>query len=108
MQIINPAAGGLYTGLSHAISTIYRIEGLRTLWRGVTSVIIGAGVLNLVKSGKSRHFSDMLTQVLLMLSILALMKSSKRRPGETRKMANTILWLLVRRLCDVFFGGLAC
>jgi hypothetical protein len=45
MQIINPAAGGLYTGLSHAMSTIYRIEGLRTLWRGVTSVIVGAGAL---------------------------------------------------------------
>ena len=43
MQIINPAAGGLYTGLSNAVSTIYRIEGLRTLWRGVTSVIVGAG-----------------------------------------------------------------
>jgi solute carrier family 25 iron transporter 28/37 len=43
MQIINPSAGGLYTGLSHAVSTIYRIEGLRTLWRGVSSVIVGAG-----------------------------------------------------------------
>ena len=43
MQIINPSAGGLYSGLSNAISTIYRIEGIRTLWRGVTSVIVGAG-----------------------------------------------------------------
>jgi solute carrier family 25 iron transporter 28/37 len=45
MQIINPSAGGLYTGLSNAVSTIYRIEGLRTLWRGVSSVIVGAGIL---------------------------------------------------------------
>ena len=45
MQIINPSAGGLYTGLSHAVSTIYRIEGIRTLWRGMTSVIVGAGTL---------------------------------------------------------------
>jgi hypothetical protein len=43
MQIINPSSGGLYTGLSHAVSTIYRLEGLRTLWRGMTSVIVGAG-----------------------------------------------------------------
>jgi Mitochondrial carrier protein len=43
MQIINPSAGGLYTGLSNAVSTIYRIEGLRTLWRGVSSVVVGAG-----------------------------------------------------------------
>jgi len=43
MQIINPSAGGLYTGLTNAVSTIYRIEGIRTLWRGVSSVIVGAG-----------------------------------------------------------------
>ena len=40
MQIINPSAGGLYTGISNAVSTIYRLEGLRTLWRGVSSVIV--------------------------------------------------------------------
>lgn len=43
MQILNPSTGGLYTGLTNAVSTIYRIEGLRTLWKGVSSVIIGAG-----------------------------------------------------------------
>lgn len=43
MQIINPASGGLYTGISNAVSTIYRMEGLRTLWRGVSSVVVGAG-----------------------------------------------------------------
>ena len=43
MQIINPTSGGLYTGISNAASTIYRLEGLRTLWRGVSSVIVGAG-----------------------------------------------------------------
>lgn len=49
MQIINPSAGGLYTGLSNAVSTIYRIEGLRTLWRGVSSVIVGAGAIDLLR-----------------------------------------------------------
>ena len=43
MQIINPSAGGIYTGISNAVSTIARLEGLRTLWRGVSSVIVGAG-----------------------------------------------------------------
>jgi solute carrier family 25 iron transporter 28/37 len=43
MQIINPGSGGLYTGLTNAASTIYRIEGWRTLWKGVSSVIVGAG-----------------------------------------------------------------
>jgi solute carrier family 25 iron transporter 28/37 len=43
MQILNPSTGGLYTGLTNAVSTIYRIEGWRTLWKGVSSVIVGAG-----------------------------------------------------------------
>jgi solute carrier family 25 (mitochondrial iron transporter), member 28/37 len=51
MQIINPAAGGLYTGLSNAVSTIYRIEGLKTLWRGVTSVVVGAGPAHAIYFG---------------------------------------------------------
>lgn len=45
MQILNPSSGGLYTGLTNAFSTIYRIEGWRTLWKGVSSVIVGAGGL---------------------------------------------------------------
>lgn len=44
MQILTPSAGGLYTGLTNAVSTIYRVEGWRTLWKGVSSVIVGAGV----------------------------------------------------------------
>lgn len=43
MQILHPSAGSLYTGLTNAVSTIYRIEGWRTLWKGVSSVIVGAG-----------------------------------------------------------------
>ncbi|EXJ88916.1 solute carrier family 25, member 46 [Capronia epimyces CBS 606.96] len=59
MQIINPSAGGLYTGLSHAVSTIYRIEGLRTLWRGVTSVIVGAGPAHAVYFGTYEVIKEM-------------------------------------------------
>lgn len=44
MQILHPTTGGLYTGLTNAFSTIYRIEGWRTLWKGVSSVIVGAGM----------------------------------------------------------------
>lgn len=44
MQILTPSSGGLYTGLTNAVSTIYRVEGWRTLWKGVSSVIVGAGV----------------------------------------------------------------
>lgn len=45
MQVLHPSSGGLYTGLTNAFSTIYRIEGWRTLWKGVSSVIVGAGML---------------------------------------------------------------
>jgi solute carrier family 25 (mitochondrial iron transporter), member 28/37 len=59
MQIINPSAGGLYTGLSHAVSTIYRIEGVRTLWRGMTSVIVGAGPAHAVYFGTYEVVKEM-------------------------------------------------
>ncbi len=105
LQIINPSAGGLYTGLSHAVSTIYRLEGLRTLWRGVSSVIVGAGAIHSWKIAEIGHTSDILVQVLLMLFILALTKSLKKRPVETKLMANTILSQLVRRLWFWGFNG---
>ena len=70
MQIINPGAGGLYTGLSNAVSTIYRLEGLRTLWRGISSVIIGAGVLQ-AAGDVGFDNSDIATQVLHMRYISA-------------------------------------
>jgi hypothetical protein len=54
MQILHPSTGGLYTGLTNAVSTIYRIEGLRTLWKGVTSVIVGAGMIQLAVTGQNR------------------------------------------------------
>jgi solute carrier family 25 (mitochondrial iron transporter), member 28/37 len=54
MQIINPTSGGLYTGISNAVSTIYRLEGLRTLWRGVSSVIVGAGMDDRIYGGEAK------------------------------------------------------
>jgi len=43
MQIINPSPSALYTGITNALQTIARVEGARGLWRGVNSVVIGAG-----------------------------------------------------------------
>ncbi|KAI4198102.1 MAG: hypothetical protein LQ346_002843 [Caloplaca aetnensis] len=43
LQVINPSPGGLYTGVSHALSTISKAEGIGSLWRGVSSVVLGAG-----------------------------------------------------------------
>ncbi|KAJ5730814.1 Mitochondrial substrate/solute carrier [Penicillium malachiteum] len=59
MQILHPSSGGLYTGISNAFSTIYRAEGLRTLWKGVSSVIIGAGPAHAVYFGTYEVVKDL-------------------------------------------------
>ncbi|KAG8630415.1 hypothetical protein KVT40_002034 [Elsinoe batatas] len=41
MQVIN--ASTVYTGIGNAISTVSRAEGYLSLWRGISSVILGAG-----------------------------------------------------------------
>ncbi|KAF1977140.1 asparaginyl-tRNA synthetase [Bimuria novae-zelandiae CBS 107.79] len=43
MQVVNPSPTAVYTGISNAMVTISRVEGFRTLWRGISSVIVGAG-----------------------------------------------------------------
>ncbi|KAI9824196.1 MAG: hypothetical protein M1819_000908 [Sarea resinae] len=43
MQVVNPSPTAVYTGLTNAVAQISRIEGFRSLWRGVSSVIVGAG-----------------------------------------------------------------
>lgn len=43
LQVINPSPGGIYTSLSNAVATITKIEGTASLWRGISSVIVGAG-----------------------------------------------------------------
>ena len=44
MQVINPSPGAIYSGLTNAMTTIARLEGFQSLWRGMTSVIVGAGM----------------------------------------------------------------
>ncbi|OQO01596.1 hypothetical protein B0A48_12632 [Cryoendolithus antarcticus] len=43
MQVVNPTPAAIYTGLGNAIATISRVEGYMSLWRGLSSVIVGAG-----------------------------------------------------------------
>lgn len=43
MQVVNPSPAAIYTGIGNALSTISRAEGYMSLWRGVSSVIVGAG-----------------------------------------------------------------
>ncbi len=43
MQVVNPSSMNVYSGISNAMVTITKVEGFRTLWRGVSSVVVGAG-----------------------------------------------------------------
>ncbi|KAI5814867.1 mitochondrial carrier domain-containing protein [Pyronema omphalodes] len=43
MQIINPSPSALYNGIAHAAGQISSTEGIRSLWRGIGSVVLGAG-----------------------------------------------------------------
>ncbi|KAL9045118.1 MAG: hypothetical protein Q9214_001800 [Letrouitia sp. 1 TL-2023] len=43
LQVLNPSPSGLYSGLSNALSRILKAEGIGSLWRGISSVALGAG-----------------------------------------------------------------
>jgi len=43
MQVVNPTPAAIYTGIGNAIATISRAEGYLSLWRGLSSVVVGAG-----------------------------------------------------------------
>ncbi|KAF2481995.1 mitochondrial carrier domain-containing protein [Neohortaea acidophila] len=43
MQVVNPTPAAIYSGIGNAIATISRVEGYASLWRGLSSVVVGAG-----------------------------------------------------------------
>jgi Mitochondrial carrier protein len=43
MQVVNPSPTAAYSGISNAMFTITKVEGFRSLWRGLSSVVVGAG-----------------------------------------------------------------
>jgi hypothetical protein len=95
---VNPAPSAVYTGISNAIVTISRAEGLRTLWRGLSSVVVGAGQ-SPQHSGSAMAATDAFAQALHTQSTLHPTKLSST-PWVATMVANmsTILLLLVRRL----------
>ncbi len=44
LQVLKPTEGGLYRGFWHAFSKVRTVEGGGRMWKGVSSVIIGAGM----------------------------------------------------------------
>lgn len=51
MQVITASNVAVYSSLGNAVQRIASTEGLRTLWRGVASVIMGAGPAHAVHFG---------------------------------------------------------
>lgn len=60
MQVFTTAGTGpTYTGVVNAFTRISSTEGLRTLWRGVASVIMGAGPAHAVHFGMYEFVKDL-------------------------------------------------
>lgn len=51
MQVFAPSPAAVYTGIGNAFTRISSTEGMRTLWRGVSSVILGAGPAHAIHFG---------------------------------------------------------
>jgi solute carrier family 25 iron transporter 28/37 len=51
MQVFATSPAAVYTGIGNAFTRISATEGMRTLWRGVSSVILGAGPAHAVHFG---------------------------------------------------------
>ncbi|KAI0060997.1 mitochondrial carrier [Artomyces pyxidatus] len=51
MQVFATSPAGVYTGIGNAFTRISSTEGVRALWRGVSSVILGAGPAHAVHFG---------------------------------------------------------
>ncbi|KAI1796646.1 mitochondrial carrier [Ganoderma leucocontextum] len=51
MQVFATSPAGVYTGVGNAFTRISSTEGMRALWRGVSSVIMGAGPAHAVHFG---------------------------------------------------------
>jgi hypothetical protein len=51
MQVFTASPAAMYTGVGNAFSRISATEGMRALWRGVSSVILGAGPAHAVHFG---------------------------------------------------------
>ncbi|KAL4073020.1 mitochondrial carrier domain-containing protein [Scleroderma yunnanense] len=51
MQVFATSPAAVYTGIGNAFTRISSTEGIRALWRGVSSVILGAGPAHAVHFG---------------------------------------------------------
>ncbi|KAJ3397414.1 Fe(2+) transporter, partial [Chytridiales sp. JEL 0842] len=60
MQIITPHPSALYSSVSQALSRIWTTEGFSALWRGVNSVVVGAGPAHALYFATYEHVKDLM------------------------------------------------
>jgi len=58
MQVFTASPAAMYTGIGNAFSRISATEGLRALWRGLSSVVLGAGPAHAVHFGTYEFIKD--------------------------------------------------
>ncbi|KAI5999578.1 mitochondrial carrier domain-containing protein [Pisolithus albus] len=58
MQVFATTPAAVYTGIGNAFTRISSTEGMRALWRGVSSVILGAGPAHAVHFGTYEFVKD--------------------------------------------------
>ncbi|KAI6120762.1 mitochondrial carrier domain-containing protein [Pisolithus croceorrhizus] len=58
MQVFATSPAAVYTGIGNAFTRISSTEGMRALWRGVSSVILGAGPAHAVHFGTYEFVKD--------------------------------------------------
>jgi hypothetical protein len=59
MQVFATSPAAVYTGIGNAFTRISSTEGIRALWRGVSSVILGAGPAHAVHFGVYEAVKDL-------------------------------------------------
>lgn len=58
MQVLAATPAATYSGMGEAFARISTLEGARTLWRGVSSVILGAGPAHALYFGTYEAVKD--------------------------------------------------
>ncbi|KAJ2363248.1 Fe(2+) transporter, partial [Coemansia sp. RSA 2607] len=62
MQVVGSSSSVVYSGVTQALKTIKTTEGVRSLWRGVMSVVLGAGPAHAVYFATYEQTKKVLTK----------------------------------------------
>lgn len=93
MQVLNPSPAAAYTGVLRSTYKMASGEGILSLWRGMSSVVVGAGWCSPCHA-RAVIEADMVPQDLRTPST-SLHTNPSSTPWAAMKLASTILSLLV-------------